>query len=224
MNKKILIVEDEESISNIIAFNLKNNGYEVEQVFDGEKALDISLKNDFDLILLDIMLPNLSGIEICKEIRKKSIVPIIMLTAKDEEVQKLLGLEVGADDYITKPFKMKELIARIRAKMRRVELQKEDKVIRLGNLTFDMKAYKVEKSGKVLNLTITEFNVLKHLIINRSNVITRETILEEVWGYEYFGDIRTVDVTVRRIREKIEDNPGEPKYLLTKRGVGYYCS
>jgi len=225
--KKILVIEDEQSISDIIKFNLKKEGYEVETAYDGKDGLEKALSWEPSLILLDIMLPLMDGFEVCKKVREKSSVPILMLTAKEEEVDKVLGLELGADDYITKPFGMRELIARIRANIRRTEQmnQEEDKpaeVKAFGNIEIDMNRYEVRKGGEVLELTLREFELLKYLAEREEKVFSREQLLEEVWGYEYFGDIRTVDVTVRRLREKLEDDPSEPKYIMTKRGIGYY--
>jgi len=223
--KKILIIEDEAPISNIIKFNLKKEGYEVETAFDGGDGLKKALKGDIDLILLDIMLPVMDGFEVCKQVREKSNVPILMLTAKEEEVDKVLGLELGADDYITKPFGMRELIARIKANIRRVSGATEDSadsIKEFGNLKLDMNRFEISKNGEALDLTLREFELLKYLAEREGKVFSREQLLEEVWGYEYYGDIRTVDVTVRRLREKLEDDPGDPKYIVTKRGIGYY--
>ena len=225
--KKILVIEDEQSISDIIKYNLKKEGYEVETAYDGKDGLDKALTWDPSLILLDIMLPVLDGFEVCKKVREKSNVPILMLTAKEEEVDKVLGLELGADDYITKPFGMRELIARIRANIRRTEqvVKEENAPAELkafGNIEIDMSRYEVRKNNEVLDLTLREFELLKYLAEREDKVFSREQLLEEVWGYEYFGDIRTVDVTVRRLREKLEDDPSDPKYIMTKRGIGYY--
>lgn len=227
-SKKVLIIEDEKSISDIVKFNLEKEGYEVETAYDGEEGLAKVYTVDPDLILLDIMIPNVDGFQVCKKIRETSNVPIIMLTAKEEEVDKVLGLELGADDYMTKPFGMRELIARIKANIRRTEFSNGEsssnngKVNTYGNLTIDMTKYEVRKDEKVLELTLREFELLKYLAEQENQVFSREQLLEEVWGYEYYGDIRTVDVTVRRLREKVEDDPGEPKYIMTKRGIGYY--
>ena len=224
--KKILIIEDEAPISNIIKFNLKKEGYEVDTAFDGGEGLKKALKDDVSLVLLDIMLPVMDGFEVCKQVREKSNVPILMLTAKEEEVDKVLGLELGADDYITKPFGMRELIARIKANIRRTESEgtKEmpEDIKDFGAITLDMNRYEVRKNGEALDLTLREFELLKYLAEREGKLFSREQLLEEVWGYEYYGDIRTVDVTVRRLREKLEDDPGDPKYILTKRGIGYY--
>ena len=226
--RRILIIEDETSISDIIKFNLTKEGYAVEAAYDGKSGLDKALTGDFDLILLDIMLPVMDGFEVCKRVREKSNVPILMLTAKEEEVDKVLGLELGADDYITKPFGMRELIARIKANIRRNDLieaaneEESTSTQELGSLTIDLNRYEVRKNGEPLDLTLREFELLKYLAQREEKVFSREQLLEEVWGYEYYGDIRTVDVTVRRLREKLEDDPGDPKYIMTRRGIGYY--
>lgn len=227
--KKILIIEDEVSISDIIKFNLKKEGYAVETAYDGRDGLDKALHCGCDLILLDVMLPYMDGFEVCRKVREESTVPILMLTAKEEEVDKVLGLELGADDYITKPFGMRELIARIKANIRRVDQVVElsdapSDVKSFGKISIDMNRYEVKKSGSVIELTLREFELLKYLAEREGRVFSREQLLEEVWGYEYYGDIRTVDVTVRRLREKLEDDPAEPKYIITKRGIGYYFS
>ena len=224
--KKVLIIEDEKSISDIIKFNLTKEGFKVETAYDGQTGLDIALKQMPDLILLDVMLPGIDGFEICKKVREKSTVPIIMITAKEEEVDKVLGLELGADDYITKPFGMRELIARIKANIRRTDFAdsrgEPSNVQRFGNLDIDMNRYEVRKNDEPLDLTLREFELLKYLAEREDRVFSREQLLEEVWGYEYYGDIRTVDVTVRRLREKLEDDSSDPKYIMTKRGIGYY--
>lgn len=225
--KKVLIIEDEVSISEIIKFNLLKEGYEIETAYNGEEGLKKALNLKFDLVLLDIMLPHVDGFQVCRKIRESSNVPIIMLTAKEEEVDKVLGLELGADDYITKPFGMRELIARIKANIRRTEFSSDSndshsKITNYGNITIDMTKYEVRKNEKPLELTLREFELLKYLAEQENQVFSREQLLEEVWGYEYYGDIRTVDVTIRRLREKVEDDPGEPKYIMTKRGIGYY--
>ncbi len=197
-------------------------------------AVDIALDKKPDLILLDIMLPKMDGLSVCKRIRHSLNVPILMLTAKDEEIDKILGLELGADDYVTKPFSVRELMARIKANLRKAEVNLEPKQevqtevdankIQVGQLELDLDKFEVRVSGKVMDLTLREFEVLKYLATQPGQVVTRETLLEKVWGYEYYGDIRTVDVTVRRIREKIESDTANPKVLMTKRGVGYYIS
>ncbi len=228
-NNKILVVEDEKYISDIIKFNLEKEGYQVFTAYDGAEALEKQETVDPDLILLDVMLPKLDGFEVCRRIRSSSSVPIIILTAKEEEVDKVLGLELGADDYITKPFGIRELIARIKANIRRASLtlgpeidKAEPSIRKFGEIMIDMNRYEIKKRGDVLNLTLREFELLRYLASHADRVFNREELLRNVWGYEYYGDIRTVDVTVRRLREKIEDEPGAPKYIMTKRGVGYY--
>lgn len=209
-SKKILIIEDEKTISDIIQFNLTKEGFEVETAYDGKDGLEKALNGKPDLILLDLMLPLMDGFQVCKRVREVSNVPILMLTAKEEEVDKVLGLELGADDYITKPFGMRELIARIKANIRRVDLMSSmqsapSNVKEFGNLTIDLNRYEIRKNGQVLELTLREFELLKYLAERENRVFSREQLLEEVWGYEYYGDIRTVDVTVRRLREKLEE-------------------
>lgn len=226
-SKKVLIIEDEKSISDIIKYNLVKEGFSVETAYDGRDGLEKALTINPDLILLDVMLPELDGFQVCKKVRETCTVPILMLTAKEEEVDKVLGLELGADDYITKPFGMRELIARIKANIRRTDivasLQDEPANVQaFGNLSIDLNRYEVRKNGKPLELTLREFELLKYLAERESRVFSREQLLEEVWGYEYYGDIRTVDVTVRRLREKLEDDSSDPKYIMTKRGIGYY--
>lgn len=226
-SKKVLIIEDEKSISDIIKFNLEKEGFQVDTAFDGQAGLDQAAAFDPDLILLDVMLPVMDGFQVCKKVREASAVPILMLTAKEEEVDKVLGLELGADDYITKPFGMRELIARIKANIRRTDLvtsaqDAPSNVKTFGNLAIDMNRYEVRKNEKALELTLREFELLKYLAERENKVFSREQLLEEVWGYEYYGDIRTVDVTVRRLREKLEDDSSDPKYIMTKRGIGYY--
>ena len=226
-SKKVLIIEDEKSISDIIKFNLVKEGFEVETAFDGLTGLNKAQEINPDLILLDVMLPSLDGFQVCKKIREASTVPIIMLTAKEEEVDKVLGLELGADDYITKPFGMRELVARIKANRRRTVIVdglagEPADVKSFGNLEIDINRYEARKNGVALELTLREFELLKYMAERENKVFSREQLLEEVWGYEYYGDIRTVDVTVRRLREKLEDNSSEPQYIMTKRGIGYY--
>lgn len=229
--QKIVIVEDEKAISDIIKYNLEREGYQVYTAYDGEEGLSVIEKVDPDMILLDIMMPKLDGLQVCKKVRQTKDTPIIMLTAKAEEIDKVVGLELGADDYITKPFGMRELIARIKANLRRVvqtqttEAEKgnqDENIVTEGNLSIDLVRYEVSKNGTVLELTLREFELLKFLATQKGKVFSRETLLEKVWGYEYYGDVRTVDVTVRRLREKIEDDPSKAGYVLTKRGVGYY--
>lgn len=228
MDRKILVVDDEKNIVDIIKFNLKKEGYEVITASDGEEAVLKTFEENPDLILLDIMMPRVDGYEACKKIREKYDTPIIMLTARAEEVDKVLGLELGADDYVTKPFGVRELMARVKANLRRksvapqtVEAAKGNTLV-FGILEVDMDLYEVKKDGKVVELTFREFELLKFLATQKAQIFSRETLLEKVWGYEYFGDVRTVDVTVRRLREKVETDPARPQYILTKRGVGYY--
>lgn len=225
--KKILVVDDEKPISDIIKFNLVKEGFHVTVASDGEEALAKVLQIEPDLVVLDVMLPKLDGFHVCRKIREKFSMPIIMLTAKEEEVDKVLGLELGADDYITKPFGMRELIARVKANLRRVDLGALDvkegaTVIESGGLIIDLDRYEVKKNLEVIELTLREFELLKFLATQDNQIFTREQLLKDVWGYEYFGDIRTVDVTVRRLREKVEEDSSNPKHIMTKRGVGYY--
>jgi len=220
----ILIVDDEKPIVDIIKFNLEKEGYKVTASYDGEDALNRIKSENFDIVLLDVMLPKLDGFSVCKKVREFSDIPIIMITAKADEVDKVLGLELGADDYITKPFGIRELIARIRANLRRTAQSsaQDGKVLKAGALTLNPETFEVKKNGKVIELTVREYELLKFLMSQKGQVFSREELLEKVWDYEYYGDVRTVDVTVRRLREKIEDNPSEPTFILTKRGIGYY--
>ncbi|MBR4015591.1 MAG: response regulator transcription factor [Anaerotignum sp.] len=228
MDKKVLIVDDEKNIVEIIAFNLKKEGYQVLKAADGEEGVKKAMEEDPDLILLDIMMPKMDGYEACKKIREKKQTPIIMLTARAEEVDKVLGLELGADDYVTKPFGVRELMARVKANLRKSAFREEAAEEQsagdgnFGRLDINPERYEVRKEGKVIDLTLREFELLKFLSAQKGQVFSREILLEKVWGYEYFGDVRTVDVTIRRLREKIEDDPGKPVHILTKRGVGYY--
>ncbi len=226
MDKLILVVDDEAPIVDILNFNLTKSGYRVIVAYDGEEGYNLAISEKPDLILLDVMLPKMDGFEVCRKIRDKQQTPIIMLTARDEEVDKVLGLELGADDYMTKPFSVRELLARVKANMRRTvaEAPSADDVdtLTFGSLTINTTRYEVAKNGNVIDLTLLEFELLKFLSMQPGKVFNRETLLENVWGYEYFGDVRTVDVTVRRLREKIEDNPASPGFIMTKRGVGYY--
>ena len=226
MDKKILVVEDEKAIVDILTFNLKKEGYQVFCAYDGEQGVEMAKQENPDLILLDLMLPKMDGYEVCKYLRKSMNTPIIMLTAREEEVDKILGLELGADDYITKPFSMRELMARVKANIRRQALDAaepagESDVIAFGDLEIDLNSMQVKKHGALLDLTPREFDLIKFLAMQPGKVFSRETLMEKVWNYQFFGDLRTVDVTVRRLREKIEDNPSEPVYLLTRRGSGY---
>ena len=225
--RKVLVVDDEKNIVDIIAFNLKKEGYEVLCAYDGEAGLKLFFEESPELVLLDIMMPKMDGFEVCKKIREKSETPIIMLTARAEEVDKVLGLELGADDYVTKPFSVRELMARVKANLRRKDLPqeldgKEEHVDTFGEIAIDSKRYEIKKRGEIVDLTRREFELIRFLANEKGQVFSRENLLEKVWGYEYFGDVRTVDVTVRRLRMKIEDNPEKPKFVLTKRGIGYY--
>lgn len=225
--KKILVVDDEKPISDIVKFNLTKEGFEVHTAYDGEEALTMVNELVPDLILLDLMLPKKDGLEVAREIRKTHDMPIIMVTAKDSEIDKVLGLELGADDYVTKPFSNRELVARVKANLRRGASSKEaddntQAELTIGDLTIHPDAYMVTKRGDTIELTHREFELLHYLAKHLGQVMTREHLLQTVWGYDYFGDVRTVDVTVRRLREKIEDNPSHPGYLVTRRGVGYY--
>ncbi len=232
--KTILIVDDEKPIVDILVYNLQKEGYNTIEANDGVTAVDIALSQKPDLVLLDIMLPKMDGLTVCKKIRTSLNIPILMLTARDEEIDKIVGLELGADDYVTKPFSVRELMARIKANLRKFEAssanidnttgKKETKKIKIGDLTIDYDKFEVKVKDEVIDLTLREFEVLKYLANQPGQVVTREMLLEKVWGYEYYGDIRTVDVTVRRIREKIEKDTSAPKILITKRGVGYYIA
>lgn len=229
MNKTILVVDDEKPIADILQFNLIKEGYRVICAYDGDEALQKVEEEQPDLMLLDIMLPKRDGMEVCREIRKKYDFPIIMLTAKGSEIDKVLGLEMGADDYVTKPFSTRELIARVKANIRRLnvpvqieEAQEETNDIVVGSLTIQPDAYLVLKREDSIELTHREFELLHYLARHIGQVMTREHLLQTVWGYDYFGDVRTVDVTIRRLREKIEDNPSHPLWIVTRRGVGYY--
>ena len=226
MDKLILVIEDEAPIVEILKFNLTKSGYRVLAAYDGAEGYRLALSEKPDLILLDVMLPKMDGFEVCKKVREKQSTPIIMLTARDEEVDKVLGLELGADDYCTKPFSVRELMARVKANIRRnsSDLPTDDgsDIITFQNLTINPARYEASKEGTVIDLTLREFELLKFLAMQPGQIFTRETLLEKVWGYEYFGDVRTVDVTVRRLREKVEDNPASPNFIMTKRGVGYY--
>lgn len=229
MAKKILVVDDEKPISDIVKFNLAKEGYDVITAYDGEEALAKVNEVNLDLILLDLMLPKIDGLEVAREVRKSHDMPIIMLTAKDSEIDKVLGLEMGADDYVTKPFSNRELVARVKANLRRQGTinnaqneEDENSEIEIGDLTIHPDAYIVSKRGEKIELTHREFELLHYLAQHIGQVMTREHLLQTVWGYDYFGDVRTVDVTVRRLREKIEDNPSHPEWLVTRRGVGYY--
>ncbi|NLC02678.1 MAG: response regulator transcription factor [Tissierellia bacterium] len=225
MSNKVLVIDDEKAIADIIKFNLEQEGYMVETAYDGEEGINKVHKWIPELVLLDIMMPKKDGFQVLKEIRASYNFPVIMLTAKEAEVDKVLGLELGADDYMVKPFSMRELVARVKANFRRMDfsnLPSANNTIVSGGLEIDLGKYEVKKHGEVVEVTLREFELLKFLASSSEQVFSREQLLEEVWGYEYYGVIRTVDVTVRRLREKIEDLDGEFKYILTKRGVGYY--
>ena len=226
MAKKVLVVDDEKLIVKGIRFSLEQDGMEVDCAYDGEEALNMARDKEYDMILLDVMLPKLSGFEVCQQIREFSSVPVIMLTAKGDDMDKILGLEYGADDYITKPFNILEVKARIKAIMRRTGKSEKDgsreKVIESGEMRLDCEGRRVYISGKEVNLTAKEFDVLELLILNPNKVYSRESLLKLVWGADYPGDVRTVDVHIRRLREKIEANPSEPRFVHTKWGVGYY--
>ena len=241
--KTILIVDDEKMIINLLKHNLEKEGYNVIEANDGLEAIDVATEKKPDLILLDIMLPKLDGLSVCKRIKNVMNVPVLIVSAKDEELDKIVGLELGADDYITKPFSVRELLARIKANLRKAEVPlniekdkndnkqevqerqvKRTNIIKVGALTLDLDRFEVMVNDKVVDLTLREFEVLKFLAAEPGQVVTREALLEKVWGYEYYGDIRTVDVTVRRIREKIEKDTSNPKILITKRSVGYYIA
>lgn len=235
--KTILIVDDEKPIVDILVYNLQKEGYNTLEANDGEEAINVAFEQKPDLILLDIMLPKVDGLTVCKKIRNSFNMPIIMISAKDEEIDKILGLELGADDYITKPFSVRELVARVKANLRKAEarvkeetpkavksVDKQENIVNIGELSLNLDKFEVRVRGKVIDLTLREFEVLRYLANQPGQVVTREALLEKVWGYEYYGDIRTVDVTIRRIREKIENDTSSPKILITKRGVGYYLS
>ena len=237
--KKILIVDDEQAIIDVLVYNLKKEGYETLEATDGVTAVNMALEQKPDLMLLDIMLPKLDGLSVCKRVKNYLNIPILMLTAKDAEIDKIVGLELGADDYITKPFSVRELMARVKANLRKNEIAnirkeedntveefngKSENKIKVNDLELDLDRFELKVRGEIIDLTLREFEVLKFLAGQPGQVVTRETLLEKVWGYEYYGDIRTVDVTVRRIREKIEKDTSAPKILITKRGVGYYIA
>ena len=232
--QKILIVDDDEHIAELISLYLTKECFDTRIEHDGQSAITAFKEYMPDVVLLDIMLPGKDGYQVCREIRMESNVPIIMLSAKTEVFDKVLGLELGADDYITKPFSVRELVARVKANLRKVDAslnsktiddkqeKKKESKISVGDLELDLDKFEVKVRGEVIDLTLREFEVLKFLASEPGQVVTRETLLEKVWGYEYYGDIRTVDVTVRRIREKIEKDTSTPQILITKRGVGYY--
>ena len=226
MAKKVLVVDDEKLIVKGIRFSLEQEGMELDCAYDGEEALNMAREKEYDMVLLDLMLPKVNGLEVCQQIREFSDMPIIMLTAKGEDMDKILGLEYGADDYITKPFNILEVKARIKAIMRRTvrseSKEEKSKVVTVGDLRLDCDSRRVFIGEREINLTAKEFDVLELLVFNPNKVYSRENLLNIVWGYEYPGDVRTVDVHIRRLREKIESNPSEPRYVHTKWGVGYY--
>ncbi|MFG6382735.1 MAG: response regulator transcription factor [Lachnospiraceae bacterium] len=226
MAKRVLVVDDEKLIVKGIRFSLEQDGMEVDCAYDGEEALKLATEHTYDMILLDVMLPKMDGFEVCQHIREFSTVPVVMLTAKGDDMDKILGLEYGADDYITKPFNILEVKARIKAIMRRTspnQSKKENsKIVEHGDLKLDSESRRLFILGKEINVTSREFDLLELLVLNPNKVYSREKLLNLVWGYEYPGDVRTVDVHVRRLREKIEKNPSDPKYVHTKWGVGYY--
>ncbi len=226
MENLILVVDDEKPIVDILKLNLTKSGYKVVEAYDGEEAVEKAKSCDPDLILLDVMLPKMDGFGVCKKIRETSSTPIIMLTAREDEVDKVLGLELGADDYMTKPFSLRELLARVKANLRRTVIAVTDNsqsdIMEFGAIKIIPEKYEVTKNGTVIELTFREFELLKFLAMQKGKIFSRESLLNKVWDYEFYGDVRTVDVTVRRLREKIEDNPSEPQYIMTKRGVGYY--
>ena len=226
MSKKVLIVDDEKNIVDILKFNLKKEGFDTIEAYDGEKAIELALSEKPDLILLDVMLPKTDGFTVCRKLRQSISTPILMLTAKEEEVDKVLGLELGADDYITKPFSQRELMARVKANIRRTSLEDSDtavgSIIKCGGIIIDADRYEIKRDDETIELTLREFELVKFLAIHHGQIFSRENLLEKVWGYEYYGDVRTVDVTIRRVREKLEKDPSNCEYIMTKRGVGYY--
>jgi DNA-binding response OmpR family regulator len=226
MAKKVLVVDDEKLIVKGLRFSLEQEDMEVDTAYDGEEAVQKARDNSYDIILLDLMLPKLDGLSACQQIREFSDVPIVMLTAKGEDMDKIMGLEYGADDYITKPFNILEVKARIKAIMRRTTArtpqEQKSRIVEVGDLLLDCDARRVSIAGHEVNLTAKEFDVLELLVLNPNKVYSRENLLNLVWGYEYPGDVRTVDVHIRRLREKIEENPSDPRYVHTKWGVGYY--
>ena len=223
--KRILVVEDEKAISDILVFNLRREGYDTLAAYDGTEGLRCALEEAPDLILLDVMLPGMDGFEVCRLVREQKDTPIIMLTAREEETDKVMGLELGADDYITKPFSMRELMARVKANMRRTlsaEEREHDPAPEGDGLRISRDNGMVYKNGHPLELSAREFDILCFLSSAPGRVFSREELLEQVWGYEYYGDLRAVDVAIRRLREKVEDEPASPRYIITKRGMGYY--
>ena len=230
MAKKVLIVDDEKAIVDILKYNLQKNEFDTMEAYDGAEALRLAREEDPDIILLDIMLPYMDGFEVCKALRDEgNNVPIIMLTAREDETDKVFGLEIGADDYITKPFSIRELMARVRANIRRGAVpapaeEKPDSIIHIKDLTIDTDRHSVYRDGKEIDLTEREYNIIHLMAREPGKVFTREELMRQVWQYDYFGDLRTVDVAMRRFREKLEKNPAEPEYIITRRGAGYYFS
>lgn len=225
MQKRLLVVDDEPVLLKGLKYSLEQENYEIDTAVDGEEAYDKAQNEEYDLIILDLMLPKMNGLEVCKKIREKSMVPIIILTAKGEDSSKVLGLEYGADDYLTKPFNVLELKARIKAILRRVSVdvpKQHTNVIEMSGFKINTLGRKIDISGNSVALTAKEFDLLLLLVTNKEKIYSREELLEIIWGYEYFGDVRTVDVHIRRLREKIEENSSQPRYILTKWGVGYY--
>lgn len=233
-NKKtILVVDDERPIIDILVYNLKKEGYNTLEATDGEMGLKVALEQRPNLILLDVMLPKMDGLTVCKRVKQTYNVPVVMISAKDEEIDKIVGLELGADDYVTKPFSVRELMARVKANLRKVDDEKEEKnkdnkekqnKIVVGDLELDLEKVEVKVKGQVKNLTPKEFELVKFLAMQPGVPVTREVLLEKVWNYEYYGDIRTVDVTVCRIREKLGDSTKNSKIIINKRGIGYYLA
>jgi len=225
MSNRLLVVDDEKVLLKGLKFSLEQEGYIVETAEDGEEAYEKAMKSDYDLIVLDLMLPKIDGLEVCKRVREKSMVPILILTAKGEDSSKVLGLEFGADDYLTKPFNILELKARIKAILRRVAVSDKTattSMLKIDDFSINTLGRKVMYGTEDINLTAKEFDLLLLLAVNKGKVYSREELLEVIWGYEYFGDVRTVDVHIRRLREKVEKNSSQPEYILTKWGVGYY--
>lgn len=230
MEKQILLIEDEKAIADILEFNLQKEGYRTAAAYDGEEGLRMALTGEYDIILLDVMLPKMDGWEICRRVRAELPTPVLMLTAREDETDKVRGLGLGADDYITKPFSMKELMARVKAHLRRSEIQaglpvqqQSSQVVRVKELVIDNERYMVTKRGEPVDLSSREFALLSLLAANRGKIFSREELMEQVWRYEsFYGDLRAVDVMVRRLREKLEDDPSNPSYIQTKRGLGYY--
>ena len=224
MEKRILIVDDEAHIRELIKFNLEKNGFRTLQAADGKEALQLAKERKVDLIILDLMIPIMDGFEVCKEVRKDSTIgntPIIMLTAKSEEIDKILGLELGADDYMTKPFSVRELVSRVKAQLRRNSTRTEENLFKFGDVSVNLQTREVKKSDERIELTLKEFEILKLLIKNKGNILTREMLLDKIWGYEYIGETRTVDVHIRHLRQKIENDDKNPMFIQTIRGVGY---